>query len=166
MFMLFIPSFLREGTKIQFPTFTRFHWGHHPPSGEFLSPSAFYIQVSLEKFDLRMAEITLLFPNLLKVYGPLTQSALFNLTVRGYKGDSLVFTNTTTLPFSPRNVSSFIQMDRTRYQPGDTVKVRVASLRWDHRPHQGRVDASVLVGVCPDNKGRGWKRALGGRCDG
>ncbi|XP_029686839.1 CD109 antigen-like [Takifugu rubripes] len=78
------------------------------------------------------------------VYGPLTQSALFNLTVRGYKGDSLVFTNSTTLPFSPRNVSSFIQTDRTHYQPGDTVKVRVASLRWDHHPYQGRVDASVL----------------------
>lgn len=108
----------------------------------------------MEKFDLRMVESTLLFPNLLKVYGALTQT-LFNLTVRGYKGDSLVFTNSTTLPFSPRNVSSFIQTDRTRYQPGDTVKVRVASLRWDHRPHQGGVDFSVLVGVCPDNKGRG-----------
>lgn len=118
-----------------------------------VSPSAFYMHVSLEKFDL--AEITPLFPNLLKVYGPLTQSALFNLTVRGYKGDSLVFSNSTTLPFNPRNVSSFIQTDRTHYQPGDTVKVRVASLRWDHRPHRGRVDTSVLVGACPDNKGRG-----------
>lgn len=115
--------------------------------------------------DLIPAEITTLLPNLLQVYGPLSQSGLFNLTVRGYRGDSLVFTNSTTLPFSPRNVSSFIQMDRTRYQPGDTVKVRVASLRWDHRPHRGRVDASVLVGVCLSRQqrqrnGRGLQAAI------
>uniref|UniRef100_H3DHJ9 CD109 molecule n=1 Tax=Tetraodon nigroviridis TaxID=99883 RepID=H3DHJ9_TETNG len=66
------------------------------------------------------------------------------MTVRGYRGDSLVFSNSTALPFSLRNVSSFIQTDRSCYQPGETVRVRVVSLRLDQRPHKGRVETRVL----------------------
>ncbi|XP_062295771.1 CD109 antigen-like [Scomber scombrus] len=72
-----------------------------------------------------------------------TQSSLLNLTVKGYKGDDLIFTNTTTLSFNPRNVSSFIQTDRSHYQPGHTVKVRIVSLQLDNRPYKGRMDISV-----------------------
>lgn len=106
----------------------------------------FYFLICLQNFDLIFA---FLLPNPPQVFGLFTQSALFNLTVWGYRGDSLVFNHTTALPFSPRNASSFIQTDRARYQRGDTVKVRVASLRLDQLPHAGRVDTSVLVGVCP-----------------
>lgn len=99
-------------------------------------------------------KITFLLLNLFQVYRPLPQGAPFNLTVRGYRGDSLIFTNSTALPFSLRNVSSFILTDRSRYQPGDAVKVRVVSLGLDHLPHKGRVETRVLVGVCPLNKDR------------
>ncbi|XP_067470944.1 CD109 antigen-like [Thunnus thynnus] len=78
-----------------------------------------------------------------KIPASITQSSLLNLTVRGYKGDDLIFTNTTTLSFNLRNVSSFIQTDRSRYQPGDTVNVRVVSVQLDNHPYKGRVDISM-----------------------
>ncbi|TDG98647.1 hypothetical protein EPR50_G00202840 [Perca flavescens] len=72
-----------------------------------------------------------------------TQNSHLNLTVRGYREDSLIFTNTTTLSFSPRNVSIFIQTDRSRYQPGNTVKARIVSVQLDNHPYKGSVDISV-----------------------
>ncbi|KAM7403885.1 hypothetical protein PAMA_004352 [Pampus argenteus] len=72
-----------------------------------------------------------------------TQSSLLNLTVRGYKGDDVIFSNTTTLSFNFRNVSSFIQTDRSRYQTGDTVQFRIVSVQLDNHPYKGRVDISI-----------------------
>ncbi|XP_051246774.1 CD109 antigen-like [Dicentrarchus labrax] len=71
------------------------------------------------------------------------QDSLLNLTVWGYNGDNLIFTNTTSLRFSLRIVSTFIQTDKSRYQPGDTVKVRIVSVQLDNRPYEGRVDISL-----------------------
>lgn len=90
-----------------------------------------------------------------QILGSRSQNTLFNLTVRGYRGDSLLFTNTTTLSFSPRNVSTFIQTDRSRYRPGDAVKLRVVSVQLDNHPYKGVVDISVQVGVRLLNKARG-----------
>lgn len=81
----------------------------------------------------------------LQIPDSLTQNSLLNLTVRGYKGNSVIFTNTTTLTFSPRNVSTFIQTDRSRYHPGDTVKVRAMCVHLDNHPYKGSVDVSVRV---------------------
>ncbi|KAM9842975.1 CD109 antigen-like [Aulostomus maculatus] len=72
-----------------------------------------------------------------------TQRSLLNLTVRGYNGENLIFSNTTNLSFDLRNVSSFIQTDRSRYHPGETVKVRAVSVQLDNRPYKGRVDVSL-----------------------
>ncbi|KAG8013590.1 hypothetical protein GBF38_022041, partial [Nibea albiflora] len=77
------------------------------------------------------------------ILGSMAQDSFFNLTVKGYKGENLLFTNTTTVSFSPRNVSTFIQTDRSRYQPGDTVKVRIVSIQLDNHPYKGRVDISA-----------------------
>lgn len=77
-----------------------------------------------------------------------TPNSLLNLTVRGYREDNLIFANTTTLTFSPRNVSTVIQTDRSCYQPGDTVKVRVVSVQLNNRPYKGRVEISIQVGLC------------------
>ncbi|XP_070776881.1 CD109 antigen-like [Enoplosus armatus] len=77
------------------------------------------------------------------ILGSSTQNSPLNLTVRGFRGDNLIFTNTTTLSFSLRNVSTSIQTDRSRYQPGDTVIVRIVSVQLDNHPHKGRVDISV-----------------------
>lgn len=90
-----------------------------------------------------------------QILGSRSQNTLFNLTVRGYRGDSLLFTNTTTLSFSPRNVSTFIETDRSRYRPGDAVKLRVVSVQLNNHPYKGVVDISVQVGVRLLNKARG-----------
>lgn len=83
----------------------------------------------------------------LQIPGSLTQNSLLNLTVWGYKGNTVIFTNTTTLSFNRRNVSTFIQTDRSRYSPGDTVRVRVACVRADNRPYDDGVDVAVRVGL-------------------
>lgn len=85
----------------------------------------------------------------LQVLRSITQNSLLNLRVSGYKGADLIFTNTTTLSF--RNVSTFIQTDRSRYRPGDTVKIRVVSVQFHNHPYKGRVDVSIQVGL---NNGR------------
>ncbi|XP_028294086.1 CD109 antigen [Gouania willdenowi] len=77
------------------------------------------------------------------ILGATTQSSLLNLTVKGYRTDTLLFTNTTIIRFKHRSVSSFIQMDRSHYEPGDTVKVRIVSTSMDNRPYKGKVDISV-----------------------
>ncbi|XP_041828003.1 CD109 antigen-like [Melanotaenia boesemani] len=77
------------------------------------------------------------------ISGSLSHNSLLNLTVKGYKGDSLIFTNTTILTFSTRNVTVFIQTDRSRYKPGDGVKIRVVSVHLDNHPYRGRVEISV-----------------------
>ncbi|XP_031703694.1 CD109 antigen-like [Anarrhichthys ocellatus] len=77
------------------------------------------------------------------ILGSTTANSPLSLTVRVYRENDLIFTNTTTLSFSPRNVSTFIQTDRSHYQPGDTVKVRVVSVQMDNHPYKGRVDISV-----------------------
>lgn len=101
---------------------------------------------------------------MLQILGSIAQDSLFNLTVKGYKGDSLIFTNTTTVSFSPRNVSTFIQTDRSSYQPGDTVKIRIVSVQLDNHPYKGRVDISAQVGISLQNKARGDEKILGGYC--
>ncbi|XP_071774278.2 CD109 antigen-like [Centroberyx gerrardi] len=75
--------------------------------------------------------------------GSLTQSSLFTLAVRGYRGNELLFANTTALSLNLRSVSTFIQTDRSRYRPEDTVRVRVASVQLDNRPYKGPVDISI-----------------------
>ncbi|MED6248546.1 hypothetical protein ATANTOWER_001779, partial [Ataeniobius toweri] len=76
--------------------------------------------------------------------GSLSQNSLLNLTVRGYRENRLLFTNTTTLTFNPWTVSSFIQTDRSSYTRGDTVKVRVVAFQLDNKPYKGRVHISLL----------------------
>ncbi|XP_049917736.1 CD109 antigen-like [Epinephelus moara] len=93
-----------------------------------------------EEFQGGVTRVLILPP--LQILGSTTQNSLINLTVRGYRGDDVIFTNTTTLSFSPRNVS-FIQTDRSRYHPGDTVKVRVVSVQLDNHPYKGRVEISI-----------------------
>ncbi|XP_038126613.1 CD109 antigen-like isoform X2 [Cyprinodon tularosa] len=76
--------------------------------------------------------------------GSLPQNSLLNLTVWGYRENRLIFTNTTTLLFNLRTVTSFIQTDRSSYELGDTVKVRVVSFHLDNKPYTGKVGISLL----------------------
>uniref|UniRef100_A0A8C6VYS8 CD109 molecule n=1 Tax=Nothobranchius furzeri TaxID=105023 RepID=A0A8C6VYS8_NOTFU len=76
--------------------------------------------------------------------GPLSQNSLLNLTVRGYSNSSLIFTGTSTLTPILQIVSSFIQTDRSRYKPGDTIKARVVSVQQDNKPYKGTVQISLM----------------------
>ncbi|XP_035466385.2 CD109 antigen-like [Scophthalmus maximus] len=75
--------------------------------------------------------------------GAVTRDSLLNLTVRGYRGDSVIFANATTVRFDLRNVSTFVHTDRSRYEPGDTIRVRAVFVQLDNRPYKGRVDIAV-----------------------
>ncbi|XP_059208526.1 CD109 antigen-like [Centropristis striata] len=77
------------------------------------------------------------------IVGSISHNSPLNFTVRGYREDSLIFTNITTLSYSLRNVSTFTHTSRSRYQPGDTVKVRTVFVQLDNHPYKGRVDISV-----------------------
>ncbi|XP_029973331.1 CD109 antigen-like [Salarias fasciatus] len=74
----------------------------------------------------------------------LPPSSPLTLTVSGYRGETLVFTGSTTVGFSLRSVSSFIQTDRSHYEPGDTVRVRIASVQLDNRPYDGVLHFTAL----------------------
>ncbi|CAL8285857.1 unnamed protein product [Lota lota] len=74
----------------------------------------------------------------------LSPSGLVRLTVSGYQGEQLIFSNSTWLTVSRRNVSSSVQTDRVRYRPGQTVQIRIASLQLDNRPYRGPMEISVL----------------------
>ncbi|CAL8271807.1 unnamed protein product [Merluccius merluccius] len=69
--------------------------------------------------------------------------------VSGYQGEQLIFSNSTTLNVSLGDVSTSAQTDQARYRPGQTVRIRIASLHLDNRPYKGAVEISVSVGVPP-----------------
>ncbi|KAK0139942.1 CD109 antigen [Merluccius polli] len=75
--------------------------------------------------------------------GSLSPSAPVKLTVSGYQGGQLIFSNSTTLNVSLGDVSTSVQTDRARYRPGQTVRIRIASLHLDNRPYKGAVEISV-----------------------
>ncbi|KAM4632857.1 CD109 antigen [Polymixia lowei] len=67
----------------------------------------------------------------------------YQLEVRGYVGKDMVFTNTTTLRFHPKNLSTFIQTDKMNYLPGQGVKIRAVSIHPDGKPYSSPVDIVI-----------------------
>uniref|UniRef100_A0A3B3DP73 CD109 molecule n=1 Tax=Oryzias melastigma TaxID=30732 RepID=A0A3B3DP73_ORYME len=79
----------------------------------------------------------------LQLPGSIPHNSLLKLNVWGNKDNQIVFTNTTNVTFSHRNVSSFIQTDRSSYRPGHTIKIRVVSLQLDNHPYRGKLKISL-----------------------
>uniref|UniRef100_A0A3P9JZJ9 CD109 molecule n=1 Tax=Oryzias latipes TaxID=8090 RepID=A0A3P9JZJ9_ORYLA len=77
--------------------------------------------------------------------GSIPDNSLLKLNVWGYKDNQIIFANTTDITFSHRNVSSFIQTDRSSYRPGSTIKIRVVSIQLDNRPYRGKLNISLQV---------------------
>ncbi|XP_042565902.1 CD109 antigen [Clupea harengus] len=67
----------------------------------------------------------------------------YELVIRGYDGNSVVFSNSTFLKFSPRSSSTFIQTDKPNYKPGQVVKIRAVSIHPDGRPFESQVDMVI-----------------------
>ncbi|CAL1574936.1 unnamed protein product [Knipowitschia caucasica] len=98
--------------------------------------------INIEKSEDFTKDVTGLL-TLPPIYDSNLWGSLLSLTVRGKKGTEVVFTNTTSIMFSSRNVTTFIQTDRTHYQPGERVRIRVVSVYKDNLPYQGKVELSV-----------------------
>ncbi|XP_028995599.2 CD109 antigen-like isoform X2 [Betta splendens] len=75
--------------------------------------------------------------------GSAAQNSPFALTVTGYSNGTPAFTAASALSVSLRNVRSFVQTERSRYRPGDAVRIRSVSVRLDKRPFRGRVNVAV-----------------------
>ena len=97
----------------------------------------------------RFTEPLRICPSVLQISGSSTSQSppLVSLVVRGYQADTLIFSNTTKLSLCGKTVSTSIQTDRSHYQPGDTVRIRSASVQTDYSPYGGRVDISIRVGL-------------------
>ncbi|XP_056620447.1 CD109 antigen isoform X2 [Triplophysa dalaica] len=67
----------------------------------------------------------------------------YELHVKGFVGKTQVFSNSTTMIFSPKCVSIFIQTDKNSYQPGQAVKFRVVSLTPNGKPYKGKIDIFI-----------------------
>nr|XP_055041580.1 CD109 antigen isoform X1 [Misgurnus anguillicaudatus] len=67
----------------------------------------------------------------------------YELHVKGFAGNTQVFSNTTMMMFSPKCTSIFIQTDKNNYQPGQTVRFRVVSLKPDGKPYGGKIDIFI-----------------------
>ncbi|XP_029705401.1 CD109 antigen [Takifugu rubripes] len=72
-----------------------------------------------------------------------SHSIPYYLNVRGYVNNVEVFSNKTELHFDPKCVSTFIQMDKPSYCPGQAVRIRVVSIKLDGKPNNGSVDIAV-----------------------
>ncbi|XP_050993859.1 CD109 antigen [Labeo rohita] len=67
----------------------------------------------------------------------------YQLHVKGFVGANQVFSNSTTMVFSPKCMSIFIQTDKNNYQPGQTVKFRIVSVTPEGKPYTGQIDIFI-----------------------
>ncbi|XP_037550486.1 CD109 antigen [Nematolebias whitei] len=137
LFLISGPDVLHAGTPtpLAFTVFTNF-------SGKITAEVAYGSTkvAQTEDFQGGLTKILTLppFPASVPPNSPL------NLTVFGFRESSQIFTKTSGLTFNLKNVFTFIQMDRSRYKPGDTIRIRVVLVQMDNKPYQGKVDMSVL----------------------
>ncbi|KAG7316435.1 hypothetical protein KOW79_019976 [Hemibagrus wyckioides] len=68
----------------------------------------------------------------------------YKLIVKGYIGQTLVFSNFTLLPYRPRSVSILLQTDKPKYKPGQDVKIRALVLSPDGKPRDKQIDIIIM----------------------
>ncbi|XP_056150214.1 CD109 antigen [Lampris incognitus] len=78
----------------------------------------------------------------------------YQLLVSGYDGNTVTFTNSTRLRFSPKCLSTFIQTDKNNYKAGQEVKIRAVSVHPDGKPHKEPVD--IIIKDSRGNMVRQW----------
>lgn len=69
----------------------------------------------------------------------------YKLIVSGYIGQTLVFSNSTTLQYSPKSLSILLQTDKPKYKPGQGVKIRALVLSPDGKPCNKKINVAVMV---------------------
>ncbi|KAF5892202.1 antigen like protein, partial [Clarias magur] len=73
-----------------------------------------------------------------------SSSSSFKLIVKGYIGETLVFSNSTLLQYSPKNVSILLQTDKAKYKPGQAVKIRALVLTPNGKPCNKQIDIAIM----------------------
>ncbi|XP_017311017.1 CD109 antigen [Ictalurus punctatus] len=68
----------------------------------------------------------------------------YKLIVNGYIEQTLVFSNSTVLQYSPRSVSILLQTDKPKYKPGQAVKIRALVLTPDGKPYNKQIDIIIM----------------------
>ncbi|XP_026779187.3 CD109 antigen isoform X2 [Pangasianodon hypophthalmus] len=68
----------------------------------------------------------------------------YKLIVNGYIGQTLVFSNSTMLQYSPRSVSILLQTDKPKYKPGQAVKIRALVITPDGKPCNKQIDIIIM----------------------
>ncbi|XP_078085518.1 CD109 antigen [Mustelus asterias] len=67
----------------------------------------------------------------------------YQLLVRGYAEESLLFSNSTDVEVIMETVSTLIQTDKAMYKPGQTVRIRAICIYPDLKPFLGKI--SVII---------------------
>eukprot|EP00079_Xenopus_tropicalis_P035738 XP_017949509.1 PREDICTED: CD109 antigen-like [Xenopus tropicalis] len=73
----------------------------------------------------------------------ISSSASYLIRVYGTAGNELLFSNNYTMQLETKNVSLLIETDKSAYKPGQTVKIRIISIRRDLRPYKGLVNVVI-----------------------
>ncbi|KAJ1150857.1 hypothetical protein NDU88_003645 [Pleurodeles waltl] len=84
-------------------------------------------------------------------FGALTLPALpmnsvagvHTLYVEGYVEDQLVFSNSTSLEFQSKGCFVFIQTDKSKYKPGQEVKMRFLTVFLDLKPYEASLNIHI-----------------------
>nr|XP_033793757.1 CD109 antigen isoform X2 [Geotrypetes seraphini] len=74
---------------------------------------------------------------------PNSVDSSYELRVNGYAGNKTVFSKSTPLMFESKSFSVFIQTDKSRYKPGQEVKMRVVTVNLDLKPYDAVIDLRI-----------------------
>uniref|UniRef100_H3AEA8 CD109 antigen n=1 Tax=Latimeria chalumnae TaxID=7897 RepID=H3AEA8_LATCH len=73
-----------------------------------------------------------------------TDQVNLQLVVKGYAQNTLLFSNSSSLTLLSKNMSVFIQTDKSLYKAGQGVKIRVVSVNPDLKPYKGQIDIVIM----------------------
>ncbi|XP_031758448.1 CD109 antigen [Xenopus tropicalis] len=68
----------------------------------------------------------------------------YELNVKGYSEENLIFFNKTSLEFKSKGFSVFIETNSVFYKPGQEVKIRILAFSFHMKPYKSTVDIYIL----------------------
>ncbi|XP_073425425.1 CD109 antigen [Dendrobates tinctorius] len=68
----------------------------------------------------------------------------YELRVKGFSENKLIFANTTSLQFKSKSFSVFIETNSIFYKPGQEVKIRILTFSSDLKPYTSTIDILIM----------------------
>ncbi|XP_069830742.1 CD109 antigen-like [Dendropsophus ebraccatus] len=68
----------------------------------------------------------------------------YELKVKGFSGNTMIFNNTTPLDFKSKSFSVFIETNSVFYKPGQEVKIRILTFSADLKPYTSTIDIHIM----------------------